>query len=49
MSHKSDSNCHEGVTLSEPTLVSTHKYWTLPPNKHFVSLLSFFVRILFYS
>ena len=50
MSHKSDSNCHEGVTLSEPTLVPTHKVLdSFPPNRHFVSLLSFFVGILFYS
>ena len=38
--HKCDSNCHKGMTLSEPTHVSMHTY-SFPPNKHFlVSLLS---------
>ena len=47
MPHKSDSNHHEGTTLSEPTQVCIYTYCTLfPPNKHlfhyFLSLWEFF-------
>ena len=49
MPHKSDSNYHKDVALSLsslPLCLSTHTV-LFPPNKHFVSLLSISVRILF--
>ena len=49
MPHKSDSNCHEGATLSEFARVSIHTYYTsfFLINTLLVSLLSVFVGILF--
>ena len=48
MRRKSDLNYHEDWTLSESTSVSIRMLFTLfPSNKHFASLLSVSVRILF--
>jgi len=48
MPHRSDLNYHEDRTLSESTGVFIHMSFTLfPLNKHFASLLSVSVRILF--
>ena len=49
MFHKSNSNYHEGATLSEPTCVSIHYMYLffLLINPLLVLLLSIFVGILF--
>ena len=53
MPHESDSNYHEGTTLSlsEPARVSIHMYCTIfPPNKHFTCFTIFrlYVEIHFF-
>ena len=51
MPHISDSNCQEGVTLSESAHVCLFTCTLFPPNKHFTCFATFllFVEILFYK